>query len=673
MFCIVTYKISDMKCIKDIILKKSVRAKLLFVVGAGLPHSGTTSLIEGIVNPITINGQEVSPNKLKIYPTAFFKDTVEDDGHLIHFGKEDEDDGMLLLALAKLLVTKQFVWSAVELESSDELFSKDARVNQYFNTFCKRLFDFLKEVQVPKGPVSGEKDLSLVALTKSQSFINFLDITVNKAIYECLFIVGSWCKNGFLLCVLDLFHYTCEALNEKLDLKDAYFEGKYREEDAKLLKIQSACHFLMSIFEGTFEATEDATGGTHKVTENTFEDTKRSEDTSSNSRAILVCTRRDKCENDMSRRKDNLVRMLCEVIKKMKKCPLDVSDVLCISNLDKKCYSEVRKKLIRTIEKSLGHNNFVHLKNLFLYSILKKLDKIVLSKELVAKYGGMCNIDSTDIDFCLKQLHDGCFLFYIGDFVIMKLADFITDIEKLYYCKNDVDSSKIESGFVSTDLCEKLWGSSSTSHYISILTRVGLMVDIKRNGFSTHFMPSLRAEYSEPSMNSGSMFIISSISSIPFHTQCIFAKCFLAVFKGAEVEECPYYNVLKMKLSSQTTMSVTFDSKYLKVTTVSEDPNDTVSGDELSAIKNACADALNKIRCEVVKDLRYQFGVVCPSGESEVHFFFFDGSCNASSEDQKCTYCNQTIKTEALAEKSAWAFCACESYEFHKEGKKFDQ
>ena len=81
-----------------------------------------------------------------------------------------------------------------------------------------------------------------------------------------------------------------------------------------------------------------------------------------------------------------------------------------------------------------------------------------------------------------------------------------------------------------------------------------------------HCMPLLRSEYSKPSINFGlsSLFTISSISSIPIHMQCIFAKCFLAIC--AEIEECPYYNVLKMRLSNQITLSITLDSKCLEGT-----------------------------------------------------------------------------------------------------------
>jgi len=97
---------------------------------------------------------------------------------------------MLLLALAKLLIMKHFACSDDEQEKNMRFFT-DGEVNQYFNRFCKKLFVFLDEVTpLPRG-LASENNGPLIALTKSQSFINFLDITVNKALYECLFIVGN--------------------------------------------------------------------------------------------------------------------------------------------------------------------------------------------------------------------------------------------------------------------------------------------------------------------------------------------------------------------------------------------------------------------------------------------------------------------------------------------------
>ena len=631
MFCIVKNEISGRRDIKNIIFLKEVSAKLIFVAGAGLPNSGTTSLIKGIVNPENTE-QTFSPHKLKIYSTALFKSTVENDGHVIHLVNEDEHDGMLLLALVKLLVNKQFVWLHDKPES-DKTFFDDGEVNNFFICFCERLFALFNEVKDLSLP-SAESDRKspLVALTKSQNFINFLDITVNKAVYECLFILGRCCTNGVLLCVLDLFHYTGEVLDKKLDLKDDYFEGKYREEDAKHLKIHTAYNFLKAIFEGTFGSKE--------------------------SRAILVCTNTDKC-SDVTYRQHQL----------QVEYPLDVAKIVCISNKDEECHSRVRKMLIHLIENSLEKYKFVQLKYMFFYYILKKLNKILLDMKDIEEYGDKCELSSGDIEQCLTELHDGCFLFRIGDFVILKIADFMADIEKLYYCKEDEGSSVIKSGVVSRDLCEKLWGSSSTGHcnaYISILISTGLMVELK-GVTCTYFLPSLRSEYSIPSVNhdSSSLFIyVSPYLPIPFHMQCKFVKYFQSKFEKAEVvDECQYYNVLKMTLSNHITLSITFDRTRLEV---SLKFNGSKSDNDFRSIKNACADILEQIR-EGIPDLRYKFAVSCACCQSEDHLFVFNGSCNVT-ENLKCRKCLKTIKAETWGEKKSWVHSACESFKLHKNG-----
>jgi len=293
---------------------------------------------------------------------------------------------------------------------------------------------------------------------------------------------------------------------------------------------------------------------------------------------------------------------------------------------------------------------------------------------VVKTYGDKCEMSSEEVKACLKVFHDGCYLFCIDNFVILRLADFMADIEKLYYCKHDEGSSKIESGFVSHDLCQRLWNSSSTEYsdsYISILQETGLILELKE-GCSTYFMPSLRAEYSKPNINfeSSSLFIISSISSIPFHMQCAFAKYFLRNYENAEVEECACYNVLKMRLSIQTTVIITFDRKYLEVSALLGDLTKTNSYETFGKIKTVCAEVLNMIRKEAVPDLRYKFGVICPHSKSEGHLFAFDGSCS-DGKNLICTSCTKRINKETLGEKSLWVFPPCKDYEFHTEGRIF--
>ena len=63
--------------------------------------------------------------------------------------------------------------------------------------------------------------------------------------------------------------------------------------------------------------------------------------------------------------------------------------------------------------------------------------------KIITEYGDKCEMSSKDIEQCLKELHDGCFLLHIGDFVIMNLVDLLEDIEKLYYCKDDEGSYEV--------------------------------------------------------------------------------------------------------------------------------------------------------------------------------------------------------------------------------------
>lgn len=552
-------------------------------------------------------------------------------------GREDEHDAMLLISFAKLLVTKHF--KVLPLKLMDQrhcsgLFDHP-EVNEHFKRFCSKLANMITQLDKNTVEALNRK----VAISKSQIFINFLDVNVNKAVYECLFIVGSWCKNGILINVLDLMHYSGIAFSEPLDLSNPRYCGKYKPEDVQLLKLHPAYHYFVEIIEATFASQRNREG------------------------ALLVATHTDEFEDEHT----------CEERLHKMKVMIDgysqevgISEVISpnfikVSNIRRSDgYKRIKKKLISLIGSRFGENNYVMLKFMFFHSFLQSTNKMFLTQDKVREYGYGCGLDDKEIEQCLQLFHHSCFIFRIKDYVILSLTEFIEGLNKLYYIRNDENAPKgevvpIEYGFLSYKLCRYIWGDNGgglCALYSSILGNVGLLVELKSKevpDFSpVYFMPSLRMEYEEAEVSneSTSLIIDYNVSLIPFHKQCAFVKYFQSHphMETVKVLDCSRYNVVKFRWSSfegDVDIAILFRREYLEVSVTSYSSNHACV---YSTVKTACAEVLNRIRKEDITVLRYSFAVVCPRSGLKPHFIPFQG--HSDLPNCKCIACKENAFSE---------------------------
>ena len=208
-----------------------------------------------------------------------------------------------------------------------------------------------------------------------------------------------------------------------------------------------------------------------------------------------------------------------------------------------------------------------------------------------------------------------------------------------------------DTGILLRDLAISFWGPpgedsiSLYDFYISILTTIGLMIEIESN----YFLPSLRLEYNtnKPTVESDSMIIRYNVSLIPFHKQCEFVAVFTNMsFKDIDItlkfKPCAYYNVVKFECISKddkviAVASVRFRCEYLEIFLTGVTKDRTV----YSVLKTSCIQVLHKL-CADYEALRYRLAIVCPeSEEGEPHFIMFDPvvphiSITCDECDHKC-------------------------------------
>ena len=131
-------KLSDLVAMID---KRSIRIKCLLTVMIGLPNSGTSSILMGLLK----RGSRISDsNGLDIYEAVVLKDYVKGDTELLDLtDHEYRDDAMIILSLAKFLATKHYQLPDLNALLSDKsIFFHHFQTKHIFELFAKN-YSFL--------------------------------------------------------------------------------------------------------------------------------------------------------------------------------------------------------------------------------------------------------------------------------------------------------------------------------------------------------------------------------------------------------------------------------------------------------------------------------------------------------------------------------------------------
>ncbi len=116
----------------EYILQKSVRSKLLLTVTIGLPTSGTSTLLQQMLNTSDIT----TSKGLHMRHAVLFEDSVKDEGLFVVLNSPKEvAEDMFLYCFSKFLITKQLTLSEKLIKSSTPSFSN----SKVKDTFLKRI------------------------------------------------------------------------------------------------------------------------------------------------------------------------------------------------------------------------------------------------------------------------------------------------------------------------------------------------------------------------------------------------------------------------------------------------------------------------------------------------------------------------------------------------------
>lgn len=610
----------------------------------GLPNSGTTALLLRLLER---SAAKDDSKGLDIYETVLFKDSVSGQYKLQDISDDDsKNDLMILLSLSKFLVTKHY---RVNL-SPDQLsgvFSHSEVVNTYFGELCTKLFQMMRDIDMPAAAAaelpnnfnSRRLHSRKVMLTRSHSFINFFDINVNKAVYEAVFILGSEYSSVVLFNVLNLYYYTKEKLAESLDLSDPDYNGKYSENEHHLFSLHKALEYHVLAIEATFVKKRES----HNT--------------------ILVGTHADKFDSQLNIevRAGEVYKLIGEYAQS-----IDINGALAIlsagsSNIipikyeDSADCRKVMEEFLRVVDRDKQFEEYVPMKFMFLRCMLHSTNKLFITFEEFKGYASACYICENEIGDFLKLFRKCCSLFPIQlrgedqySYVILKPDKLIDGLNELY-SKSAYDE-KLKKGLLLVEKAKEIWQDGGYhdhesirlyDFYTSVLLSVGLMVEVDETRF---FLPSLRLKYDpdKPSPQSNSLIVEFSIRMIPFHKQCEFVSHFKKYYCSISFDsDCSWYNVMSFECKKNGEIfnfDIRFRSEYLEI--IIKPSRTSPPAEIYSCLKRACADVLTKISKEY-SDLRYKFGVVCPRSKTgdEPHFVTFSILTTSPSECDKCDTC----------------------------------
>ena len=586
---------------------------MLLTAMIGLPHSGTTSLLLGLLS--RTKGRVKDPNGVDMYQAILFRDSVTNSSELKDItDDENKDDFMLLLSLAKFLVTKHYrlpildSWRMKEFDFSNA-FKANQEMCTYFKCFCEKLFKLMEKIE-PSNKLK-------MSLTRSHGFINFFDINVNKAAYEVVTILGRMYKSVILFNVLNLHHYTPERLRESLDLTNkSVYGSKYQHEKSHLMELHRAYEYFIHNVEGTFAFERDR------------------------GNALLVGTHADMFSSlaELGDRRQEVSQVILEHAERIQiEKALAYQGVIPISNSPDD-YEMLREKYFQLIDDNKSFEEYVPMKFFFLRCFLHSTDKLFITYDELKECAEICHISSsTELETFLALFQKLCSLFYLEkttpSYVVLQPVKFVKQLECLY-SNGEINDHNYHNGILSKQLAKSFWettGDGSTglyAFYTSVLISLGLMIPLE----SDYFMPSIRSEYDtrRPTSESNSLIFLYNVSLIPFHKQCKFVKAFMEAKSDTialKFKLCSSYNVVEFDCMSNgkhiAVASVRFRCKYLElfITNVTA-PRATVTA-LCSFLKTECIELLHKMCLDSV--LRYDLAIVCPESEKDKpDFMIFD-------------------------------------------------
>ena len=488
--------------------------------------------------------------------------------------------------------------------------------------------------------------------TGDVSFVTAWDIGMNKGVFDVMVMVAPDCDNAILL---DFFNINRDAdtIDEVPDLSNPCYEQRYQiRNDAKeLLRLRSKLEYL---FYPMFVLP-------HKP-------------------CLIVATHRDLPEKEVKIKSEKVLRKVEMQFHTHESSHLALPHLVSVGNEERDDISVLQRSLEEIITTDpqrfqvqlpvkwgflrtfLGHTRRLYIPLPELKAVAKFLHitngEVMKFLDLFSKCGSVIHV---------KGLCPEC----ADEFVIIRPAEFLKEVEKLYYIQDNWEvrgdlKERAKFGYISKELADVLWVKSASdtplrsAFFIHALRRMGILVALKpsqpcasggKHHREEYFMPRIRPRACIEKPVHGSLFLTHG-TVFPFPLQSEFLTHLLEAHNNFKFNPMDSLNTLRFETrEGQHNLTLRFMSGYIEV------HGSGFSTQQRSTIKTACIEVMAAIQRKRPRlNLKYSLALLCPKWTKDdrrkPHFVEFHPL--DSEEEFFCPQCLGMVQVDQ--ESKEWVY-----------------
>ena len=469
--------------------------------------------------------------------------------------------------------------------------------------------------------------------TGDVSFVTAWDIGMNKAVFDIMVMIAPECENAILL---DFFNVNRDAdtIDEIPNLGDEQYEGRYRvRNDAKeLLRLRSKLEYLyypMFVLE--------------------------------NQSCVLVGTHRDVSEGEVREKSTRVLRRVETQFHTQEHTHLSLPQLVTVGHDSREDIRTLRHRLEETISTNpVQFQVQLPVKWGFLRTFLAHTKRLYIPLPQLKALAKPLHITNSEVMEFVKLFSKTGSLIHVkglcpecaDEFVIVRPAEFLKEVEKLYYIQENPDVSqdlkeRAKFGYISRKLADALWIQSPSDSlqrsgfFIHALRRMGILIALNhrdKKSEEEYFMPRIRPRACNERPVQGSLFLShGTVFPLPLQSQ------FLIHFHNVlhtefEFDPMDCLNTLHFRArDGGHDLTLRFMNSYVEV------HGTGFSGEQHSTIKTACIEVMVAIQRQRPKlKLKYSLGILCPNWELDgrkPHFAEF----HPLEEGREEVFCAQCV------------------------------
>jgi ankyrin repeat protein len=610
--------------IKDLILNQTVKANMALMVVAGLPYSGKSTVLRKMLNT---SAQGTSQE---------MRGLAELEAVALHHGIRNisnwrvfEQQPLLLIAISLLRVALQkhpFPKFPTTPAKSPKPFG-DSALDQCFLDVFNRFPNTVS--------LLNDENVRWALTTGDVSFVTAWDVGM-------LCMIAPECEKAILL---DFFSLNCDAdsIDDTPNLGDPCYHNRYkgRNDAENLLRLRSKLEYLyypMLIL--------------------------------SNQPSFLVATHEGLPREEVKKKSEHVLGKIEMQFHSPEYSHMSPPHLAPVGYGKREDIKVLQRNLEEVISGKPQFHVQLPVKWGFLRTYLASTKRMYIPLPELKEIAKKLHITNGDVMKFLKLFMSSGSLVHVtglcpecaDEFVIIRLAEFLREVEKIYYVQdNSIISGELKErakrGYITKELANELWSMSDSpgrsGFFIHALRRMGVLTALKpnrRNGSEKtpreqeYFMPRIRPKACKDPPDHGSLFLTHGIV-FPFPLQSNFLTHFHEVL-GEYVDFTPMdcLNTLCFTTrDDENKLTLRFMSGYIEV-------HGTGFEKKLcSVIKTACIEVMAAIQRQLPKlRLKYSLATLCPSvtpGSGRPHFARFHPLDNAHT-----VFCEQCVCEVGLSE-----------------------